>query len=67
MADNIREDGEWDGREVFHRMLRPELVQRNKTPLSSDVFTGWSMVRFTLLDCDLKRDQIGSFVLFLAA
>ncbi len=26
-------------------MLRPELVRSYKTPLSSDVFTGWSIVR----------------------
>lgn len=42
-----REDGKWDGREVFYQMLRPEFVRSYKTPLSSDVFTGWSIVRST--------------------
>jgi hypothetical protein len=40
-----REDGKWDGRGVFYQMLRPEFVRSYSTPLSSDVFTGWSMVR----------------------
>lgn len=37
------EDGKWDGRGVFYQMLRPEFVRSYSTPLSSDVFTGWSM------------------------
>jgi hypothetical protein len=40
-----REGGKWDGRGVFYQMLRPEFVRSYSTPLSSDVFTGWSMVR----------------------
>ncbi|ELR12268.1 uncharacterized protein ACA1_372570 [Acanthamoeba castellanii str. Neff] len=32
-----------DGRGVFFRMLRPELVRSFRVPLSSDTFTGWGM------------------------
>lgn len=37
------EDGHIDGRGVFFRMLRPELVRSFRVPLSSDTFTGWGM------------------------
>lgn len=34
------ENGKIDGRSVFFRMLRPELVRSFHLPLSSDTFTG---------------------------
>lgn len=37
------EDDQLDGRGVFFRMLRPELVRSFRVPLSSDTFTGWGM------------------------
>jgi ribosomal protein S17 len=37
------EEGNMDGRGVFFRMLRPELVRGFRVPLSSDTFTGWGM------------------------
>lgn len=38
------EDGHIDGRGVFFRMLRPELVRSFRVPLSSDTFTGFVII-----------------------
>ncbi|KYQ99699.1 hypothetical protein DLAC_03639 [Tieghemostelium lacteum] len=43
------------GREIFYQMLRPELVAKCDTPLSSDAFSGWQT---SLFEEGLNRDVV---------